>query len=152
MNPRIPSSVPAHTTATSAIEPLVIHILVPESTQSAPFLVALVVMLDGSLPWSGSVRPKQPIAWPAAILGSHSFFCASDPYLQIGNMAREPCTDTRLRRPESAASISLQVTPYAMGPMPAHPYPLRCMPSRPSWPSSGTSSLGSVPASNQSAM
>src|SRR5690606_15136407 len=33
-NPRIPSSVPAHTTATSATDPLVIHILVPVSTQS----------------------------------------------------------------------------------------------------------------------
>ena len=68
-------------------------------------------MLDGSLPWSGSVSPKQPIASPAAIRGSHSFFWSSEPYFQIGNIASEPCTDTRLRRPESAASISRQVTP-----------------------------------------
>src|SRR5215469_12892044 len=107
----MPSSVFAHTTATSAIDPLVIHILLPESTQSDPFRTALVFMLDGSLPWSGSVSPKQPTARPAAIAGSHSFFWSSEPYFQMGNMASDPCTDTRLRKPESAASISLQVTP-----------------------------------------
>src|SRR5690242_18258845 len=112
--PRIPSSVEAQTTAMSAIDPLVIHILEPDSFQSEPPLplrVAWVFMLDGSLPWSGSVSPKQPIAWPAAIRGSHSFFWSSEPYFQIGNMARDPWTDTRLRRPESAASISRHVTP-----------------------------------------
>src|SRR5690348_4756885 len=109
--PRIPCSVEAHTTAMSAIEPFVIHILEPERIQSEPSLVARVFMLDGSLPWSGSVRPKQPTAWPAAIRGSHSFFWSSEPYFQIGNMARDPWTDTRLRRPESAASISRHVTP-----------------------------------------
>ena len=35
-NPRTPSSVRAQTTATSDSEPLVIHILVPLSTQSSP--------------------------------------------------------------------------------------------------------------------
>ena len=67
------------------------------------------------------MRPKQPIASPAAIRGSHSSFCASEPYRQIGYMESEPCTETRLRSPESAASISRQVTPYATGPMPAQP-------------------------------
>jgi len=33
----------------------------------------------GSEPWSGSVKPKQPIACPAAIAGSHRCFCASEP-------------------------------------------------------------------------
>ena len=60
--PRMPSSVRAQTTATSAIEPLVIHILRPSSTQSAPSRrLARVRMPAGSEPWSGSVRPKQPI-------------------------------------------------------------------------------------------
>ena len=68
-------------------------------------------MLDGSLPWSGSVSPKQPIASPAAIRGSHSSFWSSEPYRQIGYMASEPCTETTLRSPESAASSSRQVTP-----------------------------------------
>src|SRR6266545_3091194 len=65
-NPRMPSCVDAHTTAISAIDPLVIHILEPDRTQSPPLITAFVFMLDGSLPWSGSVRPKQPIASPAA--------------------------------------------------------------------------------------
>src|SRR5262249_57349165 len=72
--PRIPCWVEAHTTAMSAIDPLVIHILEPDSIQSEPSRVARVFMLDGSLPWSGSVRPKHPTACPAAIRGSHSVF------------------------------------------------------------------------------
>ena len=83
--------------------------------------MALVVMLDGSLPWSGSVSPKQPMASPAAMRGSHSSFCSGEPYFQMGNMASEPWTETRLRTPESAASSSRQATPYATGPMPAQP-------------------------------
>src|SRR3984885_11994381 len=100
-NPRMPFSVTAHTTAISAIEPLVIHILEPLRTQSEPFRFAFVFILEGSEPWSGSVRPKQPTASPDAIRGSHSSFCSSVPYFQIGNMASEPWTDTMLRRPES---------------------------------------------------
>ena len=48
--PRIPSGVPAQTTATSAIAPFVIHILVPESTQPLSFGFAKVFMLPGSEP------------------------------------------------------------------------------------------------------
>src|ERR1700733_512666 len=109
--PLIPSSVPAQITATSATDPLVIHILVPERVHWPPFIIAFVFMLPGSLPWSGSVSPKQPIASPAAIRGSHSCFCSCEPYRQIGYMASEPCTDPRLRRPESQASSSRQATP-----------------------------------------
>ena len=46
----MPSAVGAHTTAISATDPLVIHIFVPDSTQPVPLWMALVVMLDGSLP------------------------------------------------------------------------------------------------------
>jgi len=109
--PRTPSSVEAHTTAMSAMLPLVIHILDPDSSQSEPSRRARVLIPDGSEPWSGSVRPKQPTASPVAILGSHSSFCSSDPYFQIGNMASDPCTETVLRSPESAASSSRQATP-----------------------------------------
>ncbi len=77
--PRIPSSVCAHTTATSAMVPLVIHILLPVITQSSPSRRACVRIEPGSLPASGSVRPKQPRASPAAICGSHSSFCSSLP-------------------------------------------------------------------------
>ncbi len=77
--PRIPSSVRAHTTATSEIEPLVIHILVPSITQSEPSRLAVVRIPAGLEPKSGSVSPKQPTASPAAIRGSHSSFCSSLP-------------------------------------------------------------------------
>lgn len=77
--PRTPSSVRAQITATSAIGALVIHILAPVSTQSSPSRRARVVIEAGSEPWSGSVRPKQPIASPVAIDGSQRCFCSSLP-------------------------------------------------------------------------
>ena len=110
-NPRMPSSVRAQTTATSATVPLVIHILRPFRIQSDPDRAAEVRIDAGSEPASGSVRPKQPMASPAAIRGSHSALCVCDPNFQIANMAREPCTDTSDRSPESAASSSRQARP-----------------------------------------
>ena len=74
----MPSSVLAHTTATSAIPPLVIHILVPSMIQSEPSRRARVFIEPGSEPASASVRPKHPIVSPAAIGGSHRCFCSSD--------------------------------------------------------------------------
>ena len=91
--------------------PLVIHIFVPLRIQSSPSRLARVRMFTGSEPKSGSVRPKQPIASPAAIRGSHSSFCASEPNFQIGNIASEPWTETRLRMPLSPASSSRTATP-----------------------------------------
>ena len=109
------SSVRAQTTAMSAIPPLVIHIFEPDRIQSAvspdPSRRALVRIEAGSEPASGSVSPKQPMARPLAILGSHSSFCSSDPYFQIGNMDRDPWTLTALRKPESPASSSRQASP-----------------------------------------
>ena len=78
--PRIRSSVRAHTTATSATEPLVIQSLVPLSTQSPEASrLATARMLAGLEPASGSVRPKQPSFSPAAMPGSHSCRCSSLP-------------------------------------------------------------------------
>ena len=68
-NPRMPSSVCAQITARSAIEPFVIHIFEPFSTQSPPSRLADVRMWFGSLPKSASVSPKHPITSPVAILG-----------------------------------------------------------------------------------
>ena len=86
----MPSSVCAQTTLMSETLPFVIHIFVPEMTQSSPSRRANVRMRPGSLPASGSDRPKQPIASPAAIRGSHSSFCSSEPYVRIANIASEP--------------------------------------------------------------
>ena len=79
-NPRIRSSVRAHTTATSATDPLVIQSLVPLRTQSPEASrLATVRILAGLEPASGSVSPKQPSFSPAAMPGSHSCFCSSLP-------------------------------------------------------------------------
>ena len=64
-----PPSVRAQTTATSAIEPFVIHIFVPLRIQSEPSRFAVVRIEPGSEPASGSVSPKQPIFSPACIGG-----------------------------------------------------------------------------------
>ena len=138
--PRIPSSVRAHTTATSATLPLVIHILVPSSTQSSPSRCGCVRIPPGLEPKSGSVRPKQPIASPAAMRGSHCCLCSSAPNAWIAYMASDPCTLTSERIPESPASSSRQASPYAVALVPAQPYPSRCMPSSPSPPISRASS------------
>src|SRR5690606_19807705 len=148
MKPRMPSSVRAQTTATSATEPLVIHILVPSMTQSDPSRRARVRIPAGLDPKSGSVSPKQPTSSPAAMPGSQACFCSSEPYRQIAYMDSDPCTDTRLRTPESAASSSRQASPYETAFVPAQPYPDRCMPSSPSLPASRASSAtGIVPDS-----
>jgi hypothetical protein len=97
--------------ATSAMPPFVIHIFVPFNTQSEPSRPAWVRIRAGSLPASGSVRPKQPIVSPRAILGSHRCFCSSVPNLQIGNMQSDPCTLTKLRKPLSPASSSRHASP-----------------------------------------
>ena len=64
---------------TVACEPLVIHILVPFSTQPSLVSRAVVIMPPGLEPKSGSVSPKQPISWPEARSGSQCRFCSSDP-------------------------------------------------------------------------
>ena len=105
-------SVVAHTIATSATDPLVIHIFEPFRIQSPEASTRAVVRIDdGSEPESGSVSPKQPIRSPAAMPGNHRCFCSSDPNAQIGNIASDPCTDTKLRAPESPASSSRHASP-----------------------------------------
>ena len=73
------SPVLAQMMETVAWEPLVIHILVPFSTQPSLVSRAVVIMPPGFEPKSGSVRPKQPISWPEARSGSQRRFCSSEP-------------------------------------------------------------------------
>ena len=101
----------AQTIARSATLPFVIHIFVPESTQSSPSRRAVVRMRPGSEPTSGSVRPKQPITSPRAIRGSQRSFCSSEPNFQIGNMQSDPWTLTNDRNPLSPASSSRHARP-----------------------------------------
>ena len=59
----------AQTSATCARLPFVIQRFVPLSTHESPSSIAFVRMPDGFEPWSGSVRPKQPMISPFAIFG-----------------------------------------------------------------------------------
>ena len=70
----------AQTMATSAIEPLVIQVFSPFSTQFDPLRTARVSMPAGFDPNPGSVNPKQPTASPDCRRGSQRDFCSSDPY------------------------------------------------------------------------
>jgi hypothetical protein len=101
--------------------PFVIHIFEPLRSQSAPSRFADVRIEPGSEPASGSVRPKQPSASPACIGGSQRCFCSSEPHFQIANIASDPCTETKLRTPESPASSSMQVSPYMTELAPGRP-------------------------------
>jgi len=106
-----PSSSLAHTTATSAIEPLVIQAFSPERTQPSPSRRARVLMAPGFEPKSGSVSPKQPIASPRARSGIQRSFCAREPHVAIGWITSADCTDTNERRPESPRSSSCITRP-----------------------------------------
>ncbi len=66
-------------TATSAMEPEVIHIFSPLMTYSFPTFLARVSMPPGLEPNCGSVSPKQPSFSPRCIGGSHFCFCSSLP-------------------------------------------------------------------------
>ena len=148
MNPRIPSSVLAQTIATSATEPLVIHILWPLMIQSVPLRRAIVRMDPGSEPASDSVNPKHPMDSPVAIEGSHSSHCSIEPHLRVASIANDPCTDTMLRTPLSPASSSKHARPYAVALAPAQPNPFRCIPNTPSDPNPLINSTDPHPSSN----
>ena len=91
------SSCLAQTTKTSAMGLLVIHILLPLSRKPPSTGRARVSMLPGSLPWLGSVRPKQPTQSPLASFGRYFWRCASLPYAWIGCITRLLCTLIALR-------------------------------------------------------
>ncbi len=89
--------------------------------RAARVCLALVRIPAGLDPKSGSVRPKQPIAVPAAMPGSHCRFCSSEPKAWIANIASEPSTETKLRSPLSTASSSVHTNRYVVANIPAHP-------------------------------
>ena len=82
----------AQTIATSARVPLVIQRLVPLRTQPLPSRRGRGAHAARVAPWSGSVRPKQPMILPLAISGSQRCFCSSVPKAWIGYMTSAPCT------------------------------------------------------------
>ena len=121
-NPRIPSSVCAQMTATSAIDASPIHRFAPVSTQSVPSRAAQVVMLAGSLPAVGFGEPEaadqlarghagQPLL--LLLLGAVLVRWRSSP--------ASPARETKVRRPESPASSSSAARPYSTALRPAQP-------------------------------
>ena len=106
----------AQTTATSAIEPLVIHIL---RAVEHP----VVAVAPGAGAHRGGVGAEVGLGQPEAadrLAGRHprAATAASAPRsrsFQIAYIASEPCTETSERTPESAASSSRQARPYADG-------------------------------------
>jgi hypothetical protein len=105
------STTRAHTTATSATEARPIQRFAPSITQSSPSRRAVVVIAAGSEPPCGSVSAKHPMSSPFAMPGSHRCFCSSVPYLWMALIASEPCTETNVRQPLSAASSSRHARP-----------------------------------------
>src|SRR5690554_4342849 len=69
-----------------------IQILFPVSRYPPSTFMARLAMLPGSDPWSGSVRPKQPISSPLAKRGRYLRFCSSVPNSKIGTITSEDCT------------------------------------------------------------
>src|SRR5207248_5801803 len=123
-NPRILLSSPstfAQITATSAIDPEVIHIFSPFKTYSLPTFRARVRIPPGFDPKSGSVSPKHPSFSPDCKAGSHVFFCSSLPNAYMGYMTSADCTLTKLRTPESPRSSSCITSPYSTFDIPAQP-------------------------------
>ena len=106
----------------------------------------MVFIPAGSEPWSGSVRPKQPTAFPAPSNGSHRSFCGSLPKVWIGYITSAPCTEAKLRSPESPRSSSCITRPYEIWSMAGSPYPFRLEPRSPISPSMGMICFGNPPA------
>ncbi len=78
-NPRTMPSSLAQTTATSAMEPLVIHAFAPFKTYESPSFFAVVRIPPGLDPKSGSVSPKQPSACAEASFGIQWSLCSFEP-------------------------------------------------------------------------
>ena len=65
----------------------------------------------GSLPPSGSVSPKQPMARPRPSSGSQRCFCSCEPKRAMGYITSADCTLAKLRSPESMRSSSYMIRP-----------------------------------------
>ena len=131
-NPRMPSSVCAHTTATSATAPLVIHILVPLSTQSAPSRLAEVRMPDGVGAEVGLGQPEAAdllARWPfPGAIPASAPRCPTSRWRTSPTIpARSPVSGCRSRRPRARGRPAR--TPRAL--VPEHPYPSDACPAPP---------------------
>jgi hypothetical protein len=76
--PALPSVLVASTTKSQSC-PFEMKTFWPLMTKSSPSRTARVRIALRSLPACGSVMPREPIASPDTIFGSHCRFCASVP-------------------------------------------------------------------------
>lgn len=137
----------AKSRTTSAQVPLVMNILEPLTTQSAPSRTAFVVRFPASEPVPGSVSPKQPSASPEVSRGSQARFCSSSP--QVARvLATSPSeTETMPRTDESPRPSSSVTRQYVRWSPPEPPYSSGTVsprkPSAPSLPTIARSTLSS---------
>merc|ERR1719378_597023 len=73
-------SVLAYTIKTSAVGPLVHHILLPFKIYLSPFFTARVWRLTTSDPEPGSLMDRAPTHSPLISLGKYFFFCSGVPF------------------------------------------------------------------------
>ena len=124
----------AHTTITSAMEPLPIQRFAPSSTYPSPSRTATVSSATASDPWVGSVSANAPSRSRVAIPGSQRFFCSSEPSNQMDRIARPACTAWNVPRLPSPRLSSMWIRPAATGLIGGQPYPSIPSPTKPSSP------------------
>ena len=108
----MPSSVRAQTTATSAIEPFVIQVFSPLSTQSAPSRTARVRMPGRIRSEIGLGQTETADRFARLQARQPALFLLVRSVLRgSGYMTSAPCTETKLRRPESPRSSLLHDEP-----------------------------------------
>ena len=133
----------AHTTTTSASEPLPIHRFAPSITYSSPSRRAVVSSATESEPWSGSVSANAPSASIRAIGGSQRCFCSSEPNAAIERIASPAWTPRSVPRLPSPRLSSIWMSPAATALIGGQPYPSMPSPTSPSSPSRRARSSGS---------
>ena len=114
--------------------------------------LACVRMPAGFEPKSGSVRPKQPMASPVAIRGSHSCFCSSEPYRGSrtwpASPAPRPAAHAGVDGLEFEAGQAVRDRAHARAAVALEVHAEHAELAE----SAASSRTGSLPASNQSAM
>ena len=115
-------SVIAITMKTSALEALVMNILVPLRIHLSPASTAVVCCIAASVPALGSVRPNAPIHSPEASLGRYFIFCSSVPCSKIGATHNDVCADKTTPVVAQALESSSTAIIYICTLPPAPPY------------------------------
>ena len=147
MTAETPSSVRAvtETRLVMSVPELVMNVLAPSITHSAPSLTAFVAVAPASEPPPGSVRPKAARRRPVTRSGSHCSFWSSVPYSDTG-LAPSDTPASRVipidwsTRPTSSMAMHCVVRPASAPPHSAS----NMRPKRPRSPIARTVSVGKM--------